>query len=134
MLRFGKSRRTFSIGLAIWFVWLTVSVHSLHSHPEARCNTDRTELIRNCAPSDYPSLDPLHLADIPQQEHPVTQMAGLCPICVFLAKHLADRPDVLLSPALRDHKSERAIRGRYILVTSLDRPTTSPRAPPCQLL
>jgi hypothetical protein len=132
MLRFEKSRRGLSIGLAIWLGWLWGAVQALHSHPVPPCYRGGTELVRN-SELGVP-LEPTELVRVPPNDAPATRLGDLCPICMFLAHYRADHPITLLSPATGDRESGLAICTRPTFVASPAPPTFSPRAPPLRPL
>lgn len=129
--RFGKSRHAISLGLAFWLVFLSAFLYALHGHPGVRCDEKGTAGLRHSEQRDTPRFDSVYLSEFSEQDQPATRVAGLCPICLFLAKHVAERATAPSGPTPKDEASGRATWGPPILVTSLDRPSAAPRAPPC---
>jgi hypothetical protein len=131
-MRFPRSRRGFTIGLAIWLVWLSVYVHVLHSHPVAQRCRGGAELVRGCEP-DAP-LEPAESVCIPPGDESSSRYGSLCPICMFLAHSRADRTMAPLYPAPAERGSRLATCTRPTFVATPDQPTASPRAPPTRPL
>ena len=131
MSRYNKSRQAFSLGFAIWLVFLSVSVNVLHEHPGVRCDEIGSGGLARDEQGDIPPFGSAFLSEIREQDHPGTRAHGLCPVCLFLAKHIAVSADAPPGPTPKDTERGFATCGPSILVTSLDRPSAAPRAPPC---
>jgi hypothetical protein len=121
MRRNGLATRAFSIGLTVWFVWLTASVHLLHTHP-----------LNDCCDGDFPAgMHAVHVDD-PASSGPrsADRGTGLCPACLFLAKYAADGCPALPDVVRDDSVPSCTASSPVTPAVAVEWPTTAPRAPP----
>jgi hypothetical protein len=131
MLRFNRSRRPLSIGLTVWFVFISVSIQMLHRHTgEPLCGTETAGVCPTTRQWDNPDYWK-HLTVPSEQERPGTRFRGLCPVCLFLAKNNAQCRFASLDPPPRSQGSRYAPFDAAHLDSSRDLPAAGPRAPPC---
>jgi hypothetical protein len=119
--KYALATRVFSLGLAVWFVGLTVSVHLLHTHPLPPCCPGASTPGEPAVDIDVP---------LPSEASPGGQVPDLCPVCLFLAKHLADGAAVPPEPIPEDAASARTVCTASAQAASVDWHTATPRAPP----
>ncbi len=131
MARPGKSHNVFSLALAAWFIVLSASVHALHIHPDAGCDEKESADLCHIEQRDAPPFVYAYQSDNSGQDQPETRVNGLCPVCLFLAKHMAEQPAAPPGLGPKNGESGRASCDPSIAVISLDRPSAAPRAPPC---
>jgi hypothetical protein len=131
MLRFGRSRRLLSMGLTVWFVFLSVSVHLFHRHPAVPIEGGAAGVMCPVAAKWGVSTDPKGLAAPSEQDCPARRLQGLCPICLFLAKNTAQLRTASVDPPPRSAGAGYAPLDAYGFDSSLDLPAAGPRAPPC---
>ena len=132
-IRFLLSRRTarqaISLGVAIWFAFVSVSVYGLHQHSEARCDTAAAESSTIEHDDHLSCAGTVCLTDYSELEHGPRTDTGLCLACLFL-KNCKERAVVWqsLDPVLVSdrHTSYRTI----FCQTTPDIVSSSPRAPP----
>ncbi len=126
------ARQTLSLGVAVWFVFLSVSVHGLHRHTNQRCNAAAVESCAIEQNTRVSSTGAVWLTDDSEIEHGPRQNVGLCPACLFL-KNCKERAVVWksLDPVLAsgNHPSHRTIfcHTTPVIVSS------PPRAPPISI-
>ena len=123
------ARQAISLGIAIWFVIVSVSVHGLHKHAGARCDTAAAESSTIEHDDRVSCAGAVCLPDYSELEHGPQKDIGLCLACLFL-KNFKERVVVWqsLDPVLVSdrHTSYRAI----FCHTIPDIVSSSPRAPP----
>ena len=125
----GTARQAISLGIAIWFVFVSVSVHGLHEHAGARCDNAAAE-SSSIEHDDHESpAGAACLAGYSDLEHGPRKDTGLCLACLFL-KNCKERAVVWqsLEPVLVSdrHTSYRTVFRHTIP----DIISSSPRAPP----
>jgi len=132
-IRFLRSHRTarqaISLGIAIWFAFVSVSVHEFHEHGGARCDTTAAESSTIEHDDHVSCAGTVCLTDYSELEHGPRKDTGLCLACLFL-KNCKERAVVWqsLDPVLvlDRHTSYRTI----FCHTVPDIVSSSPRAPP----
>ena len=129
--RFDNLRRAIALGLAIWLIVLSASVHMLHKHSIAEWIEQGAWGPVSVGQSDDHISSPTYLSQLSEQERAKTHVSELCPVCLFLANHKAERTAVPPAPTPRDAGTKYAPCGPPVFVTVWDLPSTAPRAPPC---
>jgi hypothetical protein len=131
IIRINKSRRSFSIVLAVWFVFLSVSVHMFHRHPGVLVGEHVNAGTRAISVCPDSARELQYFRACSDRQRPASRVGGLCPICLFLAKHTADYRSAWLNPTPKSEASRYATCDVIVPVSFLDLPTAGPRAPPC---
>jgi hypothetical protein len=131
IIRINKSRRSFSIALAVWFVFISVSVHMFHRHPRVLIGEHVNAGARPISIHADTTHELQYFRPSSERDHPTSRVGGLCPICLFLAKHTADYRSAWLNPTPKSEASRYASCYVFVPVSFLDLPTAGPRAPPC---
>lgn len=131
ILRLNKSRRCFSVVLVVWFVFLSVTVHALHRHPGVRIG-QKVDADLCPISGHYDSSHDKECLRAPSEgENPGSRIQGLCPICLFLAKHSAECRNGSLNPTPKSEGARYSTYDSIAFDSFLDVPAASPRAPPC---
>jgi hypothetical protein len=131
--RYSKFHSLFSICFAVWFVFLTASVHALHRHP--RPVKRQTDQLARCAVDHHRVLLPnlTYRSSPPGAQQSPTHVGGLCPVCLFLAKNTAVRSSDGTDPVPSAQGQRRYVCGSTVAGSSLRISLTGPRAPPSSL-
>jgi hypothetical protein len=125
MRRLGPTTRTLSVGLTIWFVWLTASVHLLHTHPLSECCDGNIAASSRAVRIDH------RTSSGAAATHGAT---GLCPACLFLAKYMADGCPTPPRLVPDDQVPAPVAAVKAARTDALDWPSTAPRAPPVRVI
>jgi hypothetical protein len=125
----GRWSRGLVLGLVVWFAWLNAFAVLLHDHTGTACD-DETVCGAGFKPLLSRIIDAPNLGVAAQEEHKTVTDKGLCPVCLFLIKNIAEPPFAPPNATPRDHASRRAGVEENALVALRNTSTCGPRAPP----
>ena len=126
------ARRAFSLALAVWFVFLSLSIHGLHKHTGGQWNTDDagTGVVEHAGEAMYGGA--ARVTAPPEFDDGAMADQGLCPACLFL-KNCKQSAKVWISKAPCAAPNGAVIDRTGVCRTSHVVSCGSPRAPPAPL-
>jgi hypothetical protein len=126
------ARRAFSVALAVWFVFLSLSIHGLHRYNGGQWNTDDagTRVVEHAGEAMHGAA--VRVTAPPEFDDDAMADQGLCPACLFL-KNCKQSANFWISKAPCATPNGPALDRADVCRTSHVVTCGSPRAPPAPL-